>query len=100
MFQRTRLTAARAVVAFLISAYAFGGIAHAGALEFKKLSMRGNWQPYGEGTEAQSAAIDSNGVVHRKGAMHQPNRSSARLPSPFILPPAMRPNRWIYRRVD
>jgi hypothetical protein len=66
-------------------------------LHFTAIPLAGGWKPYGNLTRVPSGAIDSEGVVHLQGAMHEPTGKSA---LPFVLPPALRPSRDVLVRID
>jgi hypothetical protein len=65
------------------------------ALTFKSLKLINGWHVYG-GQRTPSAAIDSNGIVHLKGAIHTGGTNH----SAFFLPAGMSPSNLIYITVD
>jgi hypothetical protein len=70
--------------------------AAAAPLAFTALALHNGWTPFGVYTAAPAGAVDSEGVVHLRGAMAQKSGSS---PIAFTLPPNLRPSRDIYVRV-
>lgn len=75
---------------------AFGGSVSAEPLDFQPLALIHDWQPY-PGARVPAVAIDSNGVVHLRGAITQLTGTD---PDAFRLPKRYRPNGLVYVGVD
>jgi hypothetical protein len=65
----------------------------AAPLEWTKLTLINGWKRYTVNTRPATVAIDSNGMVHLRGAIHQPTGNSA---FPFVLPVEFRPSANVY----
>ena len=68
----------------------------AAGLTWTKLTLRNGWTTY-PGTRAPAVVVDSFGIVHFRGAMHEPSQSSV---NPFRLPLKFRPAKDVYLPLD
>jgi hypothetical protein len=93
----SKCTLAKRVLASFVFAAAICGSASAAPLTFKTLTLIHYWTNSPFGTGVAAAAIDSEDVVHLKGAIYQPTGTDIR---PFKLPSMFRPNRSVYVPVD
>ncbi len=86
-----------ALIGFAV-AVAFCGSAAAAPLTFQVLPLKSTWQSYSPSTATPSAALDSNNVVHLKGAMTQvAGQNDAAV---MTLQVKFRPGRAVYIPVD
>ncbi len=67
-------------------------------LQYNALALINGWHAYDNTTRTPSGAIDANNIVHLKGAIHQ--SLGANSPRPFVLPPALRPDKIIFVPID
>ena len=80
-------------LASLLSAGAAVGQAAAAALTFTPLPLINNWTTYNSATRVPTAALDSENIVHLRGAMRLNSGDNI---NPFILPPKFRPNKLVF----
>ena len=65
----------------------------AASLNYQIVTLQNGWQRYSLAVAAPSAALNSENVVHLKGAMFQTGPANQ---APFILPAKFRPNRTLF----
>jgi hypothetical protein len=87
----------KAALAWLVVLTVIGGPANAVDLNFTQLNLLNGWVAADPDYRKPSVALDSNDVVHLRGAIAQPSGSSA---IAFVLPNAFRPNGKVYVPVD
>ncbi len=92
---RHRFTSAL-VVAMLSAALPFS-TARAAPLVYTPIPLVNGWIAFGSQTRAPTAAIDSESIVHLRGAVKLPSGSS---PVPFVLPAQFRPSAMVYVPLD
>jgi hypothetical protein len=86
------------VFAMCVMLTTLGGDAAADPLDFKRLALINGWERYTEfATRPPGVAIDSNDVVHLRGAIAQPTGT---VDVPFVLPRKYRPQANVYVPVD
>jgi hypothetical protein len=93
MISRLCLGWPQTALAALALNVAVSASAAAEALDYQVMTLQNGWQRFSLAVAAPSAALDSENVVHLKGAMLQTGPANQ---SPFILPKKLRPNRTLY----
>jgi hypothetical protein len=81
------------VLATAVTLAAIGGAATAEPLDFKNLNILNGWARYSLDTRIPAVALDSNDVVHLRGAIYQASGSTA---IAFVLPKIYRPQSTVY----
>ena len=71
--------------------------ASAAPLKFTALNLENGWEFYASYTRVPGVDVDSKGIVHLRGAMHQTTGSNVEA---FVLPPAFRPNKKVFVPAD
>jgi hypothetical protein len=83
----------KAAFAGLALSIAFCASAAAATLTFEVMALKNGWQRYSVAVARPTAALDSENVVHLRGAMFQTGPANQ---APFILPVKFRPNRTLF----
>jgi hypothetical protein len=69
----------------------------AAPLQYANIVLKNGWVEYGNNAGKPAAALDTNNVVHLKGAMKQ---TSGTIAFAFTLAPTFRPNRDVYIHIN
>ncbi len=83
----------KAAFAALALSIAFCASAAAATLDYQAMALKNGWQRYSLAVAAPSAALDSENVVHLRGAMYQTGAANQ---APFVLRAKFRPNRTLF----
>lgn len=95
---KTSKVLATTALASLAVVTMLGASASAASLNFVQLNLFNGWKFYASGTRVPTAAVDSDGIVHLRGAMFQQAGSNNAFA--FTLPANMRPLKTVYVSVD
>jgi len=76
----------------------FGASPSFAVLNFAQLNLFNGWKYYASGTRVPTAGLDSDGLVHLRGALYQQAGSNNKFA--FTLPANMRPLKTVYVSVD
>jgi hypothetical protein len=80
-------------LATAVTLTAIAGAATAEPLDYTRLNLLNGWARYSLDTRLPSVALDSNNVVHLRGAISQASGDSAIV---FVLPTMYRPQSTVY----
>jgi hypothetical protein len=83
----------KAALAALAIGAALCTSAAAATLTYQAMALKNGWQRYSNAVAAPGAALDSENVVHLRGAMFQTGPANQ---APFILHVKFRPNRTLF----